>query len=433
MVVGFTAGIAVIIFVGQWNYFFGLHPLAGGKHFHEQFWHLLTSFPTLHGPTTVLGLLSLALVFLTPRLARRVPGPLVAMVAATLLQAIFHFEGVATIGNTFGEIPRALPALQMPEISFNHVIELIGPAFTIATLGAIESLLSAVVADGMTGNRHDSNQELVGQGLANILSPLFGGFAATGAIARTATNIRNGGNSPLAGVIHAATLVVIILVFAPLAVYVPLSALAAILFVVAYNMSEAKHFLHLLRHAPRADIVILLVTFTLTVFTDLVIAVNVGVLLAILHFLRRMAQAVQVEAQNPERINNELDGSIGALPHDVLVYSVEGPFFFGAAETFENTLAAIHADSKMLILRLGHVPFIDATGLQTLGEVIEKFQARGTHILISEANARVSGKLERAGISSHLAPHGLLPDLQSAVKLARELVEGSSRSEALRA
>lgn len=423
VIVGFTAGIAVIIFVGQWKYFFGLKPVAGGRHFYEQFWHLLTALPTLHLPTTALGLLSLALLLLTPRVAKRVPGPLVAMVAATLLQAVFNFHGVATIGNTFGEIPRALPALQMPEISFNRIIELIGPAFTIAMLGAIESLLTAVVADGMTGKRHDSNQELFGQGLANILSPLFGGFAATGAIARTATNIRNGGNSPLAGIVHALTLVLIILAFAPLAAYVPLSALAAILFVVAYNMSEAKHFLHLLRRAPRADVVILLVTFTLTVFTDLVIAVNVGVLLAVLHFLRRMAQAVQVEPQGQEEFSSR--GLADDLPREVVVYSVDGPFFFGVAETFENALSAIHADVKVLILRLGRVPFIDATGLQTLEEVVEKFHKRGTRILISEANARVSGKLERGGITAHLAPHGLLVDFPSAVKQAREMVDGS--------
>ena len=269
VIVGFTAGIGVIIWVGQWRYFFGL-PAPAGEHFHQKLWALLQSLPSLHLPTTALAVASLVLVVFAPRLPglRRVPGPLVAMVLATLAQVVFGFEGVTTIGSAFGGIPRGLPSFALPEVTPARVVELVGPAFTVAMLGAIESLLSAVVADGMAGTRHDSNQELVGQGIANIAAPLFGGFAATGAIARTATNVRNGGTGPIAGMTHALTLVLIILFLAPLAAHIPLAALAAILFVVAYNMSELKHFARMVRRAPRADVVILVITFVLTVFAD---------------------------------------------------------------------------------------------------------------------------------------------------------------------
>src|SRR4051812_45432829 len=286
VIVGFTAGIGTIIFVGEWKDFLGL-PAPVGAHFHEKLWHLVQALPQLHPASAMLGVVSLALVVFSQRIPglRRVPGPLTALVLATAAQAAFSFEGVATIGSVFGGIPRGLPAFHFPEITLGRVIELLGPAFTIMMLGAIESLLSAVVADGMSGTRHDSNQELIGQGLANIAAPLFGGFAATGAIARTATNIRNGGNSPIAGVVHALTLIVVILLLAPLAVHVPLAVLAAILFVVAWNMSEARHFIKMIKRAPLADVVILFVTFGLTVFADLVVAVNIGVILAILQFL----------------------------------------------------------------------------------------------------------------------------------------------------
>jgi len=252
VIAGFTAGIGVIIWIGQWSYFFGL-PKVTGEHFHEKFWQLLQALPHLHPATTLLALIGLACVLFAPRLPplRRVPGPLIAIVVTTLLQGLIGFEGVATIGSAFGGIPAGLPGFSLPNLAPATVLELIGPAFTIAMLGAIESLLSATVADGMAGTRHDSNQELIGQGIANVLAPLFGGFAATGAIARTATNIRNGGNSPLAGICHCLTLLLIVLLLAPLAASIPLCALAAILFVVAYNMSELKHFVRMVRRAPR--------------------------------------------------------------------------------------------------------------------------------------------------------------------------------------
>ena len=278
---GFTAGIAVVIWVGQWKDFFGL-PAVSGDSFYQKLWHSLESFPQGHFTTTALAILSLCLVVYSPRLSyiKRIPGPLVALVVVSALHALFQFDGVATIGSAFGGIPQDLPSLLWPKITFDRIVELLKPAFAIAMLGAIESLLSAVVADGMMNSRHDANQELIGQGFANIVAPLFGGFAATGALARTATSIRHGGTSPIAGVVHAVTLVLIIIVFAPYASHIPLAALAAILFVVAWNMGEVPHFVRTLKQAPLADVLIMLLTFSFTIFIDLISGVAVGVIAA---------------------------------------------------------------------------------------------------------------------------------------------------------
>jgi SulP family sulfate permease len=420
VIIGFTAGIGVIIWVGQWKDFFGLPPVAG-THFHEKLWSLLQILPQFDPATTALAVISLLLVIFTSRIPHmsRVPGPLAALIVVTGIQAIFNFESVATIGSTFGEIPRGLPSLSWPEITLTRCVELIGPAFAIAMLGAIESLLSAVVADGMAGTRHNSNQELVGQGVANILAPLFGGIAATGAIARTATNIRNGGTSPIAGVVHAAFLVLVLLFLAPLAASIPLATLAAILFMVAWNMSEIRHVVKMVRRAPRADVIILMVTFGLTVFADLVVAVNIGVVLAMLHFLRRMAESVVVRRQDAEALQKELDrDSLAAVPSDVLVYAIEGPFFFAAVDAFQRVLSDTHTDPRVLIIRLAHVPFIDATGLQVLEQSVLDLQARGVRVILAEANARVHGKLRKMGLIEKLGPGGLAQGLPEALASA---------------
>jgi SulP family sulfate permease len=309
-----------------------------------------------------------------------------------------------------------LPTLQMPEITAARVIELIGPAFTIAMLGAIESLLSAVVADGMAGTRHDSNQELIGQGIANLAAPLFGGFAATGALARTATNVRNGATGPLAGIVHSLVLVLIVLALAPLAVNIPLAALAAILFVVAWNMSEARHFVKMVRRAPPADVVVLLVTFGLTVFVDLVVAVNIGVIVATLHFLRRMASSVEVQQQTPQQLSSEFAHRGLVFPPGVLVFAVEGPFFFGAVENFERALASTRTDPEVLIIRLRWVPFIDITGLQTLEEVIRDLQRRKVRVMLTGANERVGSKLQRAGIVELIGEQNFCTNLEQALQ-----------------
>lgn len=418
VVVGFTAGIGVIIFVGQWSEFFGL-PKPAGEHFHEKLWHLLQSLPSSHLPTLSFALLGLLLVLLTPKIKRlaRIPGPLIAMIVVTLLQMFLHFPGVATIGSAFGGIPTGLPTFVVPEMSVPQIITLIGPAFTIAMLGAIEALLSAVVADGMAGTKHDSNQELIGQGLANIAAPFFGGFAATGAIARTATNIRNGATSPLAGIMHAFTLIAVLLFLAPLASDIPLAVLAAILFVVAWNMSEVKHFAHLLRTAPIADRLILVITFVLTVFADLVVAVNVGMILAILHFLRRMSDAVETLPVDETELHTELARhGIEHLPTDLLVYEIAGPMFFGAVENFERALVQTQADPKILIIRLRRVPFMDITGIQVLEEVMQKLRLRGIRVMLCEANERVFAKLQRAGVINEGAAEDYVDHLIHAIK-----------------
>jgi len=420
VIVGFTAGIGVIIWVGQWQYFFGL-PAVDAALFHQKLWQLLQALPQLDPTTTLLAVLSLLLVIYAPRLhiLSRVPGPLVALVVVTLIQSIFGFSTVATIGSTFGQIPSGLPTFALPDVTLPRLLDLIGPAFTIAMLGAIESLLSAVVADRMAGTRHQSNQELIGQGLANIAAPLFGGMAATGAIARTATNIRNGGTSPLAGIVHVVTLVFILLLLAPLAENVPLATLAAILFVVAWNMSEARHLWRLFRRAPAADVFILLSTFLLTIFTDLVVAVNIGVVLAMLHFMRRMAESVNVKVQTEAQLRQEFAYvELPAFPPGLHVYAAEGPFFFGAAEAFGQALSNTQLEMHTVLIRMRHVPFVDATGLQALEDVIASLQRRGITVLIAEANARIVRKMGRMGLIDRIGADKLLASVPQALRRA---------------
>lgn len=410
VIVGFTSGIGVIIFVGEWKDFFGLPThLALNAQFHLKLAALIKALPSLDITTTGLALLSLFLILITSKFIRRLPGPLVALVVATTLQSIFQFKTVATIGSTFGGIPQVLPQFHLPSIQLSVAINLIGPAFTIALLGAIESLLSATAADGMTKTRHNSNQELIGQGIANIFSPLFGGFAATGAIARTATNIRNGGNSPIASIIHSIFLILVILLLSPLAKDIPLCALAAILFVVAYNMSDIPHFIHMVKHAPRNDLLVLFTTFILTILTNLVVAVNIGVILAMLLFIRHMSQVVAVEKQDHEMLNGELISNGLTLPKDTIVYAIQGPFFFGVAEKIEHALAITHSDPKNIIFRLKDVPFIDITGLQTFSEIIEEFYKRGVTVYLCEANPKVARKIIDIGIA-HWISGGIIFD-----------------------
>lgn len=393
VIVGFTAGIGLVIFVSQWSAFFGI-PDVHGLRFHRTVAELVSSLPGLNIATTALGLLGLFLVLYGNRLPmmQRVPGPLLAMVVVTLVQVVFKFEGVATIASAFGEIPRALPQFALPGFSYDRVIELLPAAFTIAMLGAIESLLSAVVADGMAGTRHDSNQELIGQGLANVIAPLFNGFAATGAIARTATSFRNGANSPIAAIVHSFLLLAILLVLAPLAGQIPLTALAAILFVVAWNMSDVPRVMRMLRTAPRADVVVLVISFLLTVLVDLVVGVNAGVLLAMLLFLKRMSESVDVSANTADDLPEDLSA---ALPAGVQIYSIEGPFFFAAVDRLIHSLN-YGEDTRALIIRLHSVPFMDMTGIEGLKDTIERLEKRNVRVILCEAKQNVLRKLVRA-------------------------------------
>jgi SulP family sulfate permease len=421
VIAGFTAGIGVIIFVGQWKDFLGLSPAPSGLRFHEKLWSLIQAMPTLNPATAGLALLALAILTVGARYLKRVPAPLVALIVITVLQSIFHFQGVATIGSAFGGIPRSLPSLSFPSVTLAQFFSLVGPAFTIALLGAIESLLSAVVADGMAGTRHDSNQELIGQGIANIVAPLFGGFAATGAIARTATNIRSGATSPLAALVHSGFLILVILLLAPLASAIPLCCLSAVLFVVAWNMSELPHVVRLVRRAPKADVAVLLLTFFLTVLVDLVVAVNVGVILAALLFMRRMADAVSVEAQTDTHARSENGVPAPSTPNGVVIYSIEGPFFFGAAEKLERTLAHIQRRASTLVLRMGNVPFVDATGMSAIGEMIADFQRHGATVLLVELRPNVRYKLERSGVIEQVGRENVIDTLDEALSRANGL------------
>ena len=419
VIMGFTAGIGVTIWVGQWPYFFGFPQLPYMAHFHEKLWAMIQSLPNSDLPTLGIAVLSLALLLILPKIPyiKKVPAPIVAMVVATIIQSIYQFPSVLTIGSAFGGIPQGLPEFSIPVLSFDKILTLIGPAFTIAMLGAIESLLSAVVADGMSGTKHESNTELFGQGLANIFAPLFGGIASTGAIARTATNIRQGGNSPLAGVIHALTLCIILLFLAPYAVYIPLASMAAILFVVAYNMSDAPRFIRMLILAPRPDQVILLLTFFLTIFTDLVVAVNVGVVLAVLQFMRKMVNTIDVHEASCAELSEQIKHEITIHP-DIMVYTVEGPLFFGAITAFDRALNSIHKDPKYLIIRFVKVPFVDLTGLRILRSIIEELQKRGIEVLLSDVSYDIRREMYKSDFLDILGRHHMYRKFDSALHKA---------------
>jgi SulP family sulfate permease len=417
VVLGFTAGIAVVIFVGQWPNFFGIAE-PGAGHFHEKVAEIIGALPGFDPTTTLLAVASVALIALWPKLPAlgEVPAPLVALVGGTLFVSIFQPESVATIGSTFGGLPRGLPSFALPGISLGDLPDLIRPAFAIALLGAIESLLSATVADGMIGTRHDANQELVGQGLANVGASLFGGFAATGAIARTATNIRHGGRGPIAGIAHVATVLLVLVVLAPLASNVPLATLAAILFVVAFNMSDVGRVVRTAQSAPRSDVAVMWVTLALTVFADLVIAVEVGVILALLNFFRRMTAAVGVNLLDAEEVDAAASTDV-PVPEGVLVYRIDGPFFFGAVEQFEAALIHTHTEPAAIIVSLERVPFIDLTALVALKEAVERLEKRGIRVALCCAGTKVAERIVRSGACANLPipPTAALRDAIAAV------------------
>jgi SulP family sulfate permease len=409
VIVGFTSGIGVIIFVGQWKDFFGLTvkvPLDA--HFYTKVAMLGNSLGLLDLSTALVGLGSLATIIFVPKIFKRIPGPLVAMIGATLVVEVLHLTSVATIGSVFGAIPSTMPTFALPDFSLTTLRHLIGPACTIALLGAIESLLSATVADSMIGDRHDANQELIGQGLANIAAPFWGGFASTGAIARTATNIRSGGTNPLAAIIHALFLVGVIVLLAPYAAHIPLCALAAILFVVAYNMSDIPEFIHIIRRAPWFDSFILLITFLLTIFTDLVVAVAVGVMLAMLFFMRRMYQSVSIG-----RSTKFSDST--PLPDGCIAYTIDGPFFFGVTEKIEYILTHTKDTPRIIIFRLDNMPFIDMTGLERFGTIIDRYLKKGVKVYLCEAHTNVTHKLNRTGILEKITGKKIFITLHDAV------------------
>ena len=421
VIVGFTSGIALTIFVGQWKDFFGFSENLVGANVCEKIFYTLRMLPTPDVATATLACVSLGVIILVNKYLKPIPGFLAALIVATVAQSVFHFPTVATVGSAFGGIPQQLPSFHIPFHSWHLVGEMIGPAFTIALLGAIESLLSAAVADSMTGTHHNSNQELIGQGIANIFTPLFGGFAATGAIARTATNIKSGGNCPLAGMIHCITLVLFILLLAPLASAIPIAALSAVLFVVSYNMCDGKRFWRLLTTAPNADRFVLLITFLLTILVDLVVAVNIGVVFSTLFFMRRMAKTVQIEHDTDEILRHE--HFFVKIPKNVSIYSIEGPFFFGAITAFQSVLSAVHSDVKAIIIRLRHVPFIDVTAMDSLRTFTGESERNGVHVIFCEANELVKTRLMRAHLTDFSHNEHFERSLEDAVAIAEQKVD----------
>ena len=425
VVTGFTSGIAVIIFTSQVKDFLGLKMGTVPADFVEK----LGAFSQAAGitPTAIgVAVLSLAIIILWPRVTQRIPGPFVALIAATAVVQVFHLP-VETIGSRFGSISATMPRPQVPHMSLEQMTSLIGPAFTIALLGAVESLLSAVVADGMIGGRHRSNMELVAQGVANLVTPLFGGIPATGAIARTATNIRNGGRTPVAGMIHALTLLVITLGAGRWAALIPMPVLAAILVVVAYHMSEWRAFLAELR-SPKSDVVVLLTTFILTVLVDLTVAIEVGMVLAAFLFIRRMAEVTSVreitrELEDDEEAPDDA-ADVGELPAGVFVYEINGPFFFGAAEKFKDTLARVSGRPKVLIIRMRHVPSLDATAMHVLKDVVHRTRGDGSAVVVCELNRQPRAALASSVLMNELGPENAVDTIEEAVDRARVLIAG---------
>ena len=428
---GFTAGIAVIIFTSQVPDFLGLKMAQNPREFVAKARAIGQALPTTSLETAVVAGATLLSMVVFPRVSKRVPTPLVGMVVGTALYLLWRPAGVATIGTRFGEIPRGLPAPALPDYDWSRVGDLVGPAFAIAMLGAIESLLSAVVADGMTGDSHDPDQELVGQGLANVVTPLFGGFAATGAIARTATNVRNGGRSPVAGIVHSVTVLLVVLFLAPYAADVPLACLAAILFQVAWRMSEAGPVVRLVRSAGRSDALVLLVTFGLTVFVDLVVAVEVGVVLAALLFVKQAAERTGVSlVGGPESTPDPLHGLAVPIPPEIALFSIDGPFFFGTSHRFEATLAAVDPRARVVVVRMWRVTYLDASGRHALERVIHAFRRTGRHVVLAGVGADVRRSLEAMDEADRLDPLDVWGDLEGALARAREWVtdEGVARA-----
>ena len=419
--IGFTNGIAILIASTQVKDFFGLRIDAVPSEFVARVTVLAKGFSTMQWQTAAVSSASLALILLVPRLTRRIPGSIVALVAGTACVAIFGLP-VATIGSAFGGIPTGLPKISIPVFRPDLILPLIPSALTVALLAALESLLSAVVADSMSGDRHNSNVELVAQGIANLASPLFGGIPATGAIARTATNIRSGAKSPVAGMIHALTLLTILLVAAPLARFVPLATLAAVLFVVAYNMGEWREIGTILRLSP-ADIAVWAATFFLTVFADLTVAVEVGIALAALLYIFRIAQTTTVEPVTAEYIE---EGRLHILqdkevPPYVTILRIHGPFLFGTTDKLEEAVSDLSAFAPVVVLRLRNMTALDATGLYALEKLAGRLKKSGRTLLLCGAREQPERLLHQAAFVEHVGSENILPHVAAALDRAQEI------------
>lgn len=431
IVVGFTSGIAVTIFTTQIKDLFGL-TIAGKMpgDFLSKWLVYFQNFDTVDWVTTAVGVLSILIIALTPKVSKKVPGSLVAIIVMTIgvyFLNTYTDMKVLTIGDQFGEIKASIPSLQVPNLSWESVKSLFPTAMVIAVLGAIESLLSATVADGVCGDHHNSNQELIGQGVANLCTPLFGGIPCTGAIARTMTNINNGGRTPVAGIIHAAVLLVIFLVLMPLAAYIPMSCLAGVLVIVSYNMSGWRTFMQLMKN-PKSDVIVLFITFLLTVIFDLTIAIEVGLLIACLLFMKRMAESTQIKVIADEiDPNDETDAEVHEehlrIPQGVEVYEINGPYFFGIANKFEELMTAMEDHPKVRIIRMRRVPFIDSTGIHNLQNLCEMSHREGTHIVLSGVTPNVYSVLEHNGFCHLLGKDHICPNINVALDRASAIVK----------
>lgn len=431
IVVGFTSGIAVTIFTTQIKDLFGLTLPSNPSDFIEKWGVYLQNFNTIDPWCALIGVASVAVIAVTPRFSKKIPGSLIAIILMTIVALLLkNFAGVLsieTIGDRFS-ISNELPAAQVPDMNWETIKSLVSPAITIAILGAIESLLSATVADGVIGDHHDSNTELVAQGLANIASPLFGGIPATGAIARTMTNINNGGKTPVAGIIHAVVLLLIFLFLMPLAKYIPMACLAGVLVVVSYGMCGWRSFLELMKN-PKSDVTVLLITFFLTIIFDLTIAIEVGLIIACLLFMKRMSETTDVKAITEEiDLNQDAEFSTGNLEHLIIpqgveVYEINGPYFFGAGNKFEEIMASFGDRPKVRIIRMRKVPFVDSTGIHNLTNLCEMSKKEGIQIVLSGVREKVNGQLEHAGFYHLIGEENICSHINLALKRANEIIE----------
>lgn len=431
IVVGFTSGIAVTIFTTQIKDLFGLTLPSNPSDFIEKWGVYLQNFNTIDPWCALIGVASVVVIAVTPRFSKKIPGSLIAIILMTIVALLLkNFAGVLsieTIGDRFS-ISNELPAAQVPDMNWETIKSLVSPAITIAILGAIESLLSATVADGVIGDHHDSNTELVAQGLANIASPLFGGIPATGAIARTMTNINNGGKTPVAGIIHAVVLLLIFLFLMPLAKYIPMACLAGVLVVVSYGMCGWRSFLELMKN-PKSDVTVLLITFFLTIIFDLTIAIEVGLIIACLLFMTRMSETTDVKAITEEiDLNQDAEFSTGNLEHLIIpqgveVYEINGPYFFGAGNKFEEIMASFGDRPKVRIIRMRKVPFVDSTGIHNLTNLCEMSKKEGIQIVLSGVREKVNGQLEHAGFYHLIGEENICSHINLALKRANEIIE----------
>ena len=426
--IGFTTGIAVLIFSGQIANFFGLQNIEKHEDFISNMTEIFKHIDTVNIYSLIIGITTLLIILTMPKITTKLPSPIVGLIVSSILSYLFFEDQVMTIGSTFGGIPDTIPTFHLFDISLERIIMLLKPAFVIAMLGAMESLLSAVVADGMTGGSHNSNRELIGQGIGNMIVPFFGGIPATGAIARTATNIKSGAVSPVSGAVHALVVLLVLLLFAPYASHIPLAGIAPILMIVAWNMSERKQFIHVLK-TKTGDSVVLIITFLLTLLTNLTTAVEFGLVLAVILFVKRMSEILTVAKVLPDHLSRheKLVPHMVYDGHDcpqVSIFTVEGPLFFGAASLFTKSIMnTINYKPKILLLRMSRVPFIDTTGESNLSSIVRHFKDNGGIVLISGIQKQPVEVLKRTGLYQIIGENNFFDDVEEAINYALTRLE----------